>query len=74
VAPLDARWCLLVLVAVAVDAVTTMLGLSLGLAEAGLAASMILPLLGPLYFLLEAPYSTGSTGCWSAGCRGTGLL
>ncbi|BBC20936.1 hypothetical protein [Aeropyrum globular virus 1] len=48
------RWYLAVLpLAVLLDATTTTIGLWLGLAENGPLASMLLPVLGPLYWLLE---------------------
>ena len=44
----------LVVLAVLVDTASTILGLSLGLGEAGPVASRLLPLMGPLYWPLEA--------------------
>ena len=43
-----------VALAVLVDAASTVLGLSLGLGEAGPLASWLLPLIGPLYWPIEA--------------------
>ena len=43
----------LVVVAVLLDAASMILGLSLGLPEAGPAASRLMPVLGPVYFGLE---------------------
>ena len=44
---------MLVALAVLLDAVTTTIGLSLGLLESGPVASRLLPILGPLYWPLQ---------------------
>lgn len=49
----------LILLSVVLDAATTLVGLRIGLEEKGPIAKTLIPLIGPLYFLIEALALTG---------------